>query len=148
MADSQTGVAFRYAGFWLRLVAMLIDGAVILIVMWIIGLVLGVNFATLEPTDAELRRITFLELATAFVAWIYYAVMESTGAQATIGKLFMGLYVTDTQGNRISFGRASLRYWAKIISTVIILVGYLMAAFTRQKQGLHDIISSCLVLKR
>ena len=148
MADSQTGITFRYAGFWLRLVAMLIDGAVILIVMWILGLLLGVNYATLEPTEAELSSIGLLELASLFVAWIYFAVMESTGAQATVGKLFMGLYVADKQGNRISFGRASLRYWAKFLSSLILFIGYLMAAFTRQKQALHDIIAGCLVLKR
>ena len=60
----------------------------------------------------------------------------------------MGLYVTDLGGNRIGFGRASLRYWAKIISSIILMIGYLMAAFTGKKQALHDIIASCLVLKR
>jgi uncharacterized RDD family membrane protein YckC len=148
MADSLTGITFRYAGFWLRFVAVLIDTAVVLIVMWILGLVFGVNFASLEPTEAELNNIRLFEAAAIFIAWIYYAVMESTAPQATVGKLFMGIYVTDLNGNRVSFGRASLRYWAKVISSLILLIGYVMAAFTRQKQALHDIIASCLVLKR
>ncbi len=148
MADSVTGISFRYAGFWLRLVAMVIDSGIILLIMWIIGLIFGVNVGSIDPTQAELDSIRLLEAASLFVGWIYYAAMESTAPQATVGKLILGIYVTDLNGNRISFGRASLRYWAKLISSFILLIGYVMAAFTRQKQALHDIIASCLVLKR
>ncbi len=148
MADSLTGVRFRYAGFWLRLVAVVIDTGVVLIIMWMLGLVFGINVASIEPTQTELDSIRLLEIAAIFAAWIYYAVMESTAPQATVGKLFLGIYVTDLDGNRVSFGRASLRYWAKYISSAILFIGYVMAAFTRQKQALHDIVASCLVLKR
>ena len=61
MADSLTGITFRYAGFWLRLVALLIDGAVLLIIMWLLALVFGVNVASLEPTDAELESFRIFE---------------------------------------------------------------------------------------
>ena len=148
MADSFTGIGFRYAGFWLRLVAVIVDGGILLIVMWVLGLVFGINVASLDPTKAELNNFPRLEFASIFVAWIYYAVMESTAPQATVGKLFMGIYVTDRDGNRVTFRSASVRYWVKYLSTLILFIGYLMAAFTRHKQALHDIVASCVVLKR
>ncbi|MCZ6586408.1 MAG: RDD family protein [Alphaproteobacteria bacterium] len=148
MADSLTGISFRYAGFWLRMVAGAFDTGIVLIAMWLLAWVFNVNYAALEPTEAELNRIGLLEAGAIFVGWIYYASMESTAPQATVGKLFLGIYVTDLAGERLSFGRASLRYWAKVISTVILFVGFLMAAFTRHKQALHDIVASSLVLKR
>jgi uncharacterized RDD family membrane protein YckC len=148
MADSLTGISFRYAGFWLRLVAVAIDGAILLIAMWLFGLVFGVNFAALEPTEADLNNIRLFEAASMFTVWIYYAAMESTAPQATVGKLFMGIYVTDREGERVTFYAASIRYWVKFISMAILAIGFLMAAFTRHKQALHDIVAKCLVLKR
>jgi uncharacterized RDD family membrane protein YckC len=72
--------------------------------------------------------------------------MESSPLQATIGKLAVGLRVTDLQGQRISFGRATGRFFAKWLSGAILLIGYLMAGFTEKKQALHDRIAGCLVL--
>ena len=57
----------------------------------------------------------------------------------------MDIIVTDLHGNRVSFGRATGRYFAKIISSIILFIGYLMIAFTEKKQGLHDIIAETLV---
>ena len=148
MSDGQTGISFRYAGFWLRLVAAIVDGCIVLLAIWILGWAISVDFAALEPTEADRFKIRLLWIALVFVAWIYYAVMESTAPQATVGKLFMGIYVTDLDGNRVTFKSASARYWVKYLSTVILFIGYVMAAFTRRKQALHDIVASCLVLKR
>jgi len=80
--------------------------------------------------------------------WLYYALMESSKHQATIGKLALGLKVTDMNGQRISFARATGRYFGKIISGMILLIGYIMAGFTEKKQALHDIMANCLVVKR
>jgi uncharacterized RDD family membrane protein YckC len=148
MADSLTGISFRYAGFWLRSVAAVIDGGIVLIAIWLIGLVFKVNFATLEPTAVDLDNFRLFEAASIFIAWIYFAVMESTAPQATVGKLLMGIYVTDLGGGRVTFLSASIRYWIKFISTLILFLGFLIAAFTRRKQALHDIVAKCLVLKR
>jgi uncharacterized RDD family membrane protein YckC len=79
---------------------------------------------------------------------LYYSLMESSPWQATLGKRALGLQVTDLHGNRISFGRATGRYFAKIVSGLTLSIGYLMAGFTRRKQALHDIISECLVIRR
>jgi uncharacterized RDD family membrane protein YckC len=52
------------------------------------------------------------------------------------------------QGRRISFARASGRYFGKILSSAILMIGYIMAGFTAKKQALHDILADCLVLRR
>ena len=148
MADSLTGITFRFAGFWLRAVAAAIDGGVVLIAMWILGLAAGVNIAAFEQTEADLDKISVLWVASVFVSWSYYAVMESTVPQATVGKLFMGIYVTDLEGERVTFKNASVRYWVKYLSAAILFIGFLLAIITRHRQALHDMVAKCLVLKR
>jgi uncharacterized RDD family membrane protein YckC len=79
--------------------------------------------------------------------WLYFALMESSAKGATLGKMALGLRVTDLSGNRISFGRATGRYFGKIVSGMIFSIGYIMAGFTQQKQALHDIMAGCLVVR-
>jgi uncharacterized RDD family membrane protein YckC len=74
--------------------------------------------------------------------------MESSTWQATLGKKILGLKVTDLAGNRISFARASGRFFGKILSGMILGIGFLMAGFTARKQALHDILAGCLVLRQ
>jgi uncharacterized RDD family membrane protein YckC len=85
-------------------------------------------------------------IATTVAGWLYFALMESSAKGATLGKRALGIKVTDMSGNRISFGRATGRYFGKIVSGVILYIGFLMAGFTQQKQALHDIMASCLVV--
>jgi uncharacterized RDD family membrane protein YckC len=81
--------------------------------------------------------------------WLYYAWMESSEHQATLGKMALGLIVTDLDDRRVSFARATGRFFAKIISGLIPLaIGYIMAGFTEKKQALHDMIASTLVLRK
>jgi uncharacterized RDD family membrane protein YckC len=80
--------------------------------------------------------------------WIYYAALESSAWQATLGKKVLGLRVTDLAGNRISFARASGRFFGMILSGMILGIGFLMAGFTARKQALHDILAGCLVLRQ
>jgi uncharacterized RDD family membrane protein YckC len=153
-----------YAGFWLRVVAHLIDGLILGVAVFalIIPLIfltgLAANFGALmnhrggEPDPAMVAGILSMAFAAAvaiILQWLYQAYLESGEKQATWGKQALGIYVTDLQGNRLSFGRASGRYFAKIVSGMIPLgIGYIMAGFTERKQALHDMIASCLVLKR
>ena len=81
------------------------------------------------------------------INWLYYAVQESGAAQATIGKKALGLKVTSTAGERISFGQASGRYFGKILSGIILLIGYLMVLWDVRKKALHDKMSNTLVIK-
>jgi uncharacterized RDD family membrane protein YckC len=153
-----------YAGFWLRLVAYLIDSALIGAIFGVIAifLILGVGgLAILQNVEDQLNAgdtsalvpilmaYGFFILAALFGGWLYYALMESSARQGTLGKMAMGLSVTDISGQRVSFGRASGRFFAKIITGLIPFgIGYIMAGFTEKKQALHDMIASCLVMKK
>ena len=87
-------------------------------------------------------------VAGLLVWWLYYALMESSSRQATLGKMALGIKVVDQEGNPVSFGRATARNVAKLLSGMILMVGYVMAAFTSRKQALHDILAGCLVVNR
>jgi uncharacterized RDD family membrane protein YckC len=80
-----------------------------------------------------------------FGSWLYEAFMESSSYQATLGKMIFGMKVTDLNGNRISFGRATWRHFAKWLSAMILFIGYIMVGFTERKQGLHDLLAGTLV---
>jgi len=90
--------------------------------------------------------VTFILLL--FGSWLYEAFMESSSYQATVGKMIFGMKVTDLNGNRISFERATGRHFAKWLSGVILGIGYIMVAFTERKQGLHDILAGTLVPRK
>jgi uncharacterized RDD family membrane protein YckC len=129
----------EYAGFWRRVAAAIIDGI-------LVGIVSGIvtAFAGALSDGAELTAQLLLIVA----AYGYYAGMESSAYQATVGKIALGIQVTDLNGNRISFLRALGRNLAEILSALILLIGYIMVAFTEKKQGLHDKIAGTLVVKK
>lgn len=141
----------RYAGFWIRFVAFLIDALVVGIVVWpisgIIWLMIGMagNVVSMPGIGVHLVRVIVGTVFSSAANWIYEAVMESSSKQATLGKMALGLKVTDLQGRRISFARATGRHFAKILSGMVLLIGYIMAGFTPRKQALHDIIAGTLV---
>ncbi len=98
---------------------------------------------------AIMGLIFFVVIAGIIASWIYYAYTESSANQGTLGKMALGLIVTDAQGRRITFGRATGRYFAKMITSLIPLgIGYAMAGFTEKKQALHDMIVGTLVLRK
>ena len=142
----------RYAGFWVRFVAALIDGILIQVAVLPISLLPGVTsslsalFLFLPWPPFHHAHATGRYVLAFLLSWIYKAWMESSIEQATLGKKAMGLKVVGLDGSRISFARASGRYFAKLIS-VIFLIGYIMAGFSRRKQALHDMIADTLVLR-
>ena len=79
--------------------------------------------------------------------WLYEALLTSSSWQGTVGKRILRLKVTDEAGNRISFARATGRFFAKIVSFAIMYVGVIMVAFTDKKRGLHDMMAGTLVWK-
>lgn len=143
----------QYGGFWIRVVAYIIDSIIINIGSGVLGLFFGVGLgAGLGAIDTPQDQIVdTAELTGALlgllVSWLYFAVMESSAMQATLGKKVFGLIVVDTAGDRISFLRATGRYFSKILSALILLIGFIMVAFTERKQGLHDLIAGTLVVK-
>jgi uncharacterized RDD family membrane protein YckC len=142
----------RYAGFWLRWVAVLIDGLLLSLplgVIYAIGL-FGLGIAGDHNGPNPFQVLLFLCFVFfGFIAnWLYFALLESSPNQATLGKRILGLKVTDEEGRRVSFGRASGRHWGKILSGIIFNIGYIMAAFTERKQALHDMLAKTLVVRR
>jgi uncharacterized RDD family membrane protein YckC len=145
-----------YAGFWLRFVAYIIDSIVlgfvvgITIILPLLGHELGSlpgdrpfgMFPLFGPRFMAIRGLALM------VSWIYYALLESSAWQATLGKKALGLEVTDLAGHRISFGRGTGRFFGKLLSAFILLIGFIMAGFTEKKQALHDILAGTLVIRK
>jgi len=130
----------EYSGFWRRFVAYVIDNILLSVVFWLLVLVLG----GIAGDGGVFGAYTL-----AAIGWLlYYAAMESSSNQAAVGKMALGIKVTDLEGNRISFGRALGRNLAKIISVLIFYIGFIMAAFTAKKQALQDMIAGTLVVKK
>jgi uncharacterized RDD family membrane protein YckC len=160
-----TSTSLTYASFGSRLVAWLIDTLIIWCAQMIIATpiltFLGFGIASQvqdggfeSDEDAIGWVITMIStmMATAMVMWVvallYFAVMESSSKQASLGKMAMGIKVTDLEGKQISFGKAFIRNIGKIVSQMILYIGYFMAAFTEKKQALHDMMASTLVVKK
>jgi uncharacterized RDD family membrane protein YckC len=146
-------VQLAYAGFWLRLVAYCIDS--ILLGFVLCNVLLRPLIGRIIPADDpwflftnNSPQITALMLLFLMGNWVYFAVLESSSWRATIGKKILGLEVVDLKGNRLSFTRASGRFFAKILSSMTLMVGFLIAGFTQRKQALHDIVAGCLVIKK
>ena len=131
---------FRFAGFWKRFAAWLLDFIILSVITIPLSLVIFIL-----PTPWASFVSTPLSL---LISVLYYGFQESSEHQATLGKRALGIIVTDLEGSRISFGRAAGRELAKILSALILLIGFFMIGFTEKKQGLHDMIAGCLVIDR
>jgi uncharacterized RDD family membrane protein YckC len=138
-------VSFRYAGFWRRLLASIIDDIVLILGAFVLGLVEGLILPRDAVASAGYWLFSFAQMA--LVGWLYYALMESSAQQGTMGKMTLDIRVTDMAGRRVGFGQATGRHFGKLISGLILGIGFLMAAFTQRKQGLHDMLASCLVVQ-
>jgi len=156
-ATADTVSSAGYGGFWIRLVALVVDTIIVRIAVFPIVALL--SFMGLRHRDffitgrVENSDIPAL-MGTAFAAfwvfvlvnWLYEALLTSSAWQGTVGKKILSLRVTDEAGNRISFARASGRHFAKYLSAIF-LVGFIMAAFTDRKRALHDMMAGTLVRK-
>ncbi len=161
----------RFAGFWVRFVAYVIDSILLSVIQTIVfifaALLIGIYIPFInEPeTTGQFTRfvaqydyetydfisVSFLGLlgvVSVSVSWLYFAIQESSRKQATLGKAAMGLIVVDENFERISFLRATVRYFSKIISAAIFYIGYIMAGLNSRKRALHDIIAGTYVIRR
>ena len=143
----------QYAGFWRRFGAFVVDLIVVNVAMLAVGQVLPI-YDEIDFSHGDLSVFFNFQYNTLGVpivilaAWLYCALMESSSRQATLGKMALKLLVTDLEGERIGFGRASGRYFAKFLSLFTALIGFFMAGFTQRKQALHDIVAKTLVISR
>jgi uncharacterized RDD family membrane protein YckC len=135
----------EYAGFLRRFAAAFLDGIItnLLVIVAVIpvGVIIGLQGLGGDLAEAVGQLTGFL------VGWLYFAFMESSSAQGTLGKKLLGMKVIDLTGQPISFGRASGRYFGKIPSALLLGLGYFMQPFTERKQALHDKLAGCLVIR-
>jgi uncharacterized RDD family membrane protein YckC len=135
-----------YAGFWKRFMAIMID--VIVLMPFNLVSYFTLAFPYIYQEDGNLANLFLYEVISIFIPWFYFALMESSKYQATVGKMALGIIVTDLERNRISYGKATGRHFGKIISSIILCIGFLMAGYTQKKQALHDIMAGCLVIMK
>ncbi|MHB9134308.1 MAG: RDD family protein [Armatimonadota bacterium] len=148
-AGAVAAAPVEYAGFWLRAVAAILDYIILAGTLMVIVVICEVIIVLCNASDEvfltgidKIGRIVFF-----IMGWIYFAVLESSPLQGTPGKLALKLKVTDLDGSRLSFARASYRYFGKIVSSIL-FIGYIRAAFNPRKQALHDSIAGCLVVRK
>lgn len=148
-AEAQQTV--RYAGFWIRLAAAIIDPLILFVVSSslqtiLVGLTLNIDFEPQARFSATYKGIIVL---TSLVLPIFYEVcFVASSWMGTPGMKLLGIKIIDYDGNRISFGRSIIRYLSQILSGLILCIGYIMIAFDARKQGLHDKIAKTLVIYR
>jgi len=127
----------NYGGFWIRFLAYLVDS--LIVTVGFVGIMLLLGAMGLELAGAEIIFLVF--------SILYWALMQSSPRQATLGKALCGLKVGGPNGERMSLPRALGREAAKIISSLTLLIGFIIAAFTRNKQALHDFVASTYVVR-
>lgn len=149
-----------YGGFWIRLLAHLIDHIILAAIAAPLFFVMVFPAAIRVAHEAERNQepspemivailgSVFGYIALAFVGqWLYEALLTSSSWQGTIGKRVLHLKVVDEAGNRIGFGRATGRFFAKILSSMFFCIGFMMIGFTERKTGLHDMLAGTKVLR-
>ncbi|MBE9608426.1 RDD family protein [Chitinilyticum piscinae] len=144
---------FGYAGFWERFAAHFIDNLITTVVAMAISLVMGFAVGVAMGLGGAGEAASMVGGVLGFVIglivpWLYYAKLESGPQQATLGKRWLGLAVQRPDGESLSFARASGRYFGKLLSAALLLVGFLMQPFTQRKQALHDLMADAIVVRR
>lgn len=149
-----------YAGFWRRFVAYVVDRLIlgipsfVLVLVFIVPSIAGLVGGCCDPGHVPFAILSFvmswvwLVMVIIVGHLLYFAWFESSRFQATLGKMLLGIVVTDTAGQRVSFLRALGRNLGKIISHMIFNIGFLMGGITAKKQALHDMLADCLVVMK
>lgn len=136
-----------YAGFWVRVFAAIVDG----LILWPFFIAFDyLTFGDPFPPEPEVPTADYVASTVVVILlhWLYSALMESSSRQATLGKMLLRLQVTDLEGNRVSFGRATGRHFTEYLCVLTLNLGYLVNLFSDKRQSLHDKISRTLVLER
>lgn len=136
----------RKAGFGIRLGAHIIDVIIINVSSVVVGFGVGIVMAVSGIDARETGIQVVLNVLGFVIGMLYYAILESSEGQATVGKMAVGIKVTTTDGNRLSIGNALGRYFAKLISALFCLLGFIWVAFDEKSQGWHDKIAGTYVV--
>ena len=158
---SPSAIPPDYAGFWRRFFASMIDGVIVgtisLVIYFPLAIVIGLAGFAGASSGGDLSSLEGLIegplvalnwIVSISISWAYEAILTASSKQATIGKLALGMIVTDLEGNRLSLGRSTGRYFGKWVSSMTLGIGYLIQPFTAKRQALHDLIAGTLVVKQ
>lgn len=118
-----------YSGFWRRFVASFLDGLIMLIPAWLLGMLLPY-------------------VGGIILGLVYKPVFEASALKGTPGKAMMGMVVVSESGERLTLKQAYIRYFCSILSGLVLCIGYLMNLFTAKRQTLHDMIAECVVINQ
>lgn len=147
------GPSAPYAGVMRRFFALLIDRLIVNVCLFVLfiplALVASVGASVATPLAVSLEGIGAVTVWSFFFLadWIYFAILESSERGATLGKRMLGMRVTDCDGQQLSFRLASIRYFSKILSALPVMLGFVMAFFTKKHQALHDLIAETVVIR-
>ena len=144
--------AAKPGGFGRRLVAFLIDGVLVFIinvlVMMVVLFFIRRSFQESGGFDSAFLLVIITSyLCGILVAWLYFALGDGSARQGTFGKRIMGLRVTGVNGDKIGFGRASLRYVGRLLGVLTMLIGFLIALVTPRRRALHDYVAGTVVVR-
>ena len=141
-----------YAGFWRRFAARFLDGLVVMIPVYILVIVAAGGFSAFAKAETNpatsAGTMLMVSVLPYLLNFLYFSVMHSSSLQATVGKMALGIKVTNDQGGRVSFGQAAARWFASLLSYLTVYVGFMMAGFTDRKRALHDMVVSTLVVDK
>lgn len=143
--DAGALVGLEFVGFWWRVLAYIIDYLVLWLLMMPVTLLLGLS--VMPGSRQHLTLSLGVSGLNLVVWWLYFALMESSAQQASLGKMAIGARVVDAAGGRLTFGHATGRALAKFLSILIFYIGCIIVAFTQRKQGLHDLMASTYVVR-
>jgi len=138
----------RYAGIWIRFGAYFIDGILLNILNWVVIFAFGVTDMYAYALIGDISAFAAPYGLIFVLNIVYWAALTSSSYQATLGKMALGLKVTSVYGERITFINALGRYLSKIISAMLLMIGFIMAGFDSKKQGLHDKMANTLVVHK
>jgi uncharacterized RDD family membrane protein YckC len=144
---NENAIDYKYPSFWIRGGAYLIDLIILNIIYFISFIPLIFIFALLFPESSTFFTVSFVVLGL-LIYWLYHDLFESSKYQATLGKILLGLKVTDLNGNKLSFLKASIRSLFKFISNILLGFGFLVVFFTEKRQALHDIIAKTIITRK
>ncbi|MBV1908585.1 MAG: RDD family protein [Kangiellaceae bacterium] len=140
---------FAFAGFWKRFIAYVIDGILFTLLFVLFIYFLGGSAFSTNPNEVEDIYAAIGVYVLYYPSWwLYFAVMESSNFQGTLGKKIMGIKVTNRFGQPIGFGQATARHFSALLTQLTFTIGYLMTAFTARKQALHDMVAGTLVVNQ
>ncbi len=141
-----TTMTIKYAGFWIRYAAAMLDGLIIGIPSFIVLIFINIKLLNLGTPILTVKIIS--QLIQLVITYSYFVSMTYNKG-ATVGKRLAGLVVITDDFQKLSFGKVLFRETlGKFISAIILCIGYFMAGFTEKKQALHDkMVHSVVVYK-